>query len=247
MKKFLFDLHTHTVSSGHAFSTLKENIEEAARKGLMAIGSSDHSCGMEGAPTSKFFGNYRVVTPTVMGVRVFMGVEANVVDYDGSLDMEEKLLKKMDYVIASLHTSNIQSGSREENTAALIGAMRNPFVKIIGHPDDDRYPLDYPRLVRAAAEYHVALEVNSASPAGKTGRLNAAANIPVFLALCRQYGVPVIAGSDAHIWYDVGNLTEARRILEDVHFPEELILNVDMARLSQVLNNSPRLTSDAGD
>lgn len=40
--KLLFDLHTHTVASGHAFSTLKENIEEAAAKGLKAMGTSDH-------------------------------------------------------------------------------------------------------------------------------------------------------------------------------------------------------------
>lgn len=47
-------------------------------------------------------------------------------DYSGRLDMEEKLLQEMDYVIASLHSACIRPGTQEENTDALIGAMDNP-------------------------------------------------------------------------------------------------------------------------
>ena len=124
--ELLFDLHTHTVSSGHAFSTLKENIEEARKKGLLALGTSDHTSAMEGAPTPKFFSNYRAIGREILGVRIFRGVEANVMDYSGRLDMEEKLLQEMDYVIASLHSACIRPGTQEENTDALIGAMDNP-------------------------------------------------------------------------------------------------------------------------
>ncbi len=158
-------------------------------------------------------------------------------DFTGRLDMEEKLLQQMDYVIASLHSACIRPGTREENTDALIGAMDNPWVKIIGHPDDDRYPLDLPRLVRAAKEKDVVLEVNSASASGKTGRLHAERNIPRLLELCRQYQVRVIAGSDAHIWYDVGNLSLARNFLETAQFPEELIANTSLDHLEWVVKN----------
>lgn len=235
--ELLFDLHTHTVSSGHAFSTLKENIEEARKKGLLALGTSDHASAMEGAPTPKFFSNYRAIGREILGIRIFRGVEANVMDFTGRLDMEEKLLQQMDYVIASLHSACIRPGTREENTDALIGAMDNPWVKIIGHPDDDRYPLDLPRLVRAAKEKDVVLEVNSASASGKTGRLHAERNIPRLLELCRQYQVRVIAGSDTHIWYDVGNLSLARNFLETAQFPEELIANTSLDHLEWVVKN----------
>lgn len=79
-------------------------------------------------------------------------MEANIIDLEGKLDAEEAVLKKMDYVIASLHVPCVKAGTREENTNALIGAMKNPYVKIIGHPDDDRFPLDYEKLVKAAAK-----------------------------------------------------------------------------------------------
>lgn len=238
--ELLFDLHTHTAASGHAFSTLKENIEEAAKKGLRAIGTSDHSSFMPGAADPIFFGNYKAIRDEIMGVRIFTGVEANIIDLEGNLDMEEALLKKMDYVIASLHVPCVKAGTRQENTSALIGAMKNPYVKIIGHPDDDRYPLDYEALVSAAAGEEVALEINNSSLSERSGRLNAEQNIPVMLSYCKKYRVPVIVGSDAHIFYDVGNLEQAKALLAACDFPEELVLNTKMEYLARVMNGGCR-------
>ena len=150
--KLLFDLHTHTVASGHAFSTLKENIEEAAAKGLKAMGTSDHYSAMPGSAQPIYFTNFKAIKEKILGVRIFTGMEANIIDLEGKLDAEEAVLKKMDYVIASLHVPCVKAGTREENTNALIGAMKNPYVKIIGHPDDDRFTLDYEKLVKAAAK-----------------------------------------------------------------------------------------------
>ena len=96
----------------------------------------------------------------------------------------------------------------------MIGAMKNPYVKIIGHPDDDRFPLDYEKLVKAAAKEKVALEVNNSSFSPRTGRLNADKNLPVMLSFCKKYKVPVIVDSDAHIFYDIGNLDRAKEMLE---------------------------------
>jgi putative hydrolase len=163
-------------------------------------------------------------------------MEANIIDLEGKLDAEEAVLKKMDYVIASLHVPCVKAGTREENTNALIGAMKNPYVKIIGHPDDDRFPLDYEKLVEAAAKEKVALEVNNSSFSPRTGRLNADKNLPVMLSFCKKYKVPVIVDSDAHIFYDIGNLDRAKEMLEACEFPKKLILNTKLKGLSYVLN-----------
>ena len=56
--KICFDMHTHTVASGHAFSTFKENVEEAAAKGLCAMGMSDHAPAMPGSAQEIYFGNF---------------------------------------------------------------------------------------------------------------------------------------------------------------------------------------------
>lgn len=235
--KALFDLHTHTLASGHAFSTLKENIEEAKRKELWAIGTSDHAERMPGANPYVFI-NYKVVRKSVEGVRVFCGMEANICDFEGTIDVEESLLQKMDYVMASLHTPCIISGTAEQNTAAVIGAMKNPYVKIIAHPDDSRYPLDYDTLVPAAKKLGVALELNNSSLIPDSTRINGRENAKELLKTCKKFGTAIILGSDAHIWYDVGRFEEAYALIEEVGFPEELVLNLSPEGIKAVLNDS---------
>ena len=103
----------------------------------------------------------------------------------------------------------------------MIGAMKNPYVKIIGHPDDDRFPLDYEKLVKAAAKEKVALEVNNSSFSPRTGRLNADKNLPVMLSFCKKYKVPVIVDSDAHIFYDIGNLDQGKGNVRGLRISEK--------------------------
>lgn len=127
----LFDLHTHTVASGHAYGTLQENLREAAARELYALGTSDHSPGMPGGTDPAFFDNYKILPRELFGVRLLRGMEANITDYDGTVD-GGLIMANLDYVIASLHSHCIKPGSVEDNTRAVIGAMKNPHVKIIG-------------------------------------------------------------------------------------------------------------------
>ena len=242
--KPLFDLHTHTTASGHAFSSLKENIQEAAQKGLAVLGTSDHAPAMPGTTHPIFFTNYKAIPDELMGVHILCGIEANIVDGQGQIDVEESMCGKLDYIIASLHTPCIRSGSREENTRAITGAMKNPYVKIIGHPDDDRYPLDYELLTDAAREYGVALELNNSSFRPTSGRQNASVNARILLEKCREKQVPVILGSDAHIYCDIGRFDEACAMLAQCGFPEELVLNSRLEGLKQVLNRIPEWLMD---
>lgn len=237
--KPLFDLHTHTIASGHAYSTLKENIEAARERGLVALGLSDHAPAMPGTADPFYFGNFKVIREDIEGVRILKGIEANVLDCEGAIDVDEDLARKLDYVIASLHLPCIEPGTAEENTRALVGAMRNPFVKIIGHPDDDRFPLDLEELVAAAGRERVALEVNNSSLRPGAHRQNARENLLKLLGLCRLHDVSVIMGSDAHIYYDVGELRCSEALLREVDFPAELVLNYRMEGLEYVLNERP--------
>lgn len=231
------DLHTHTVASGHAFSTLKENIEYAVKAGLKILGTSDHASMMPNSAQSIYFENYKVIPKEVSGIRILKGIEANIYDYNGSIDVENPILKNVDYIIASLHSPCIKSGSIEENTDALIGAMKNPYVKIIGHPDDDRYPLDYDRLVTAAVTYKVALELNNSSLLPGSTRINGRQNARLLLEKCMLYGANIILGSDSHICYTVGKFDQSIELLKDLQFPEKYIINIEEERLAYVLNH----------
>ncbi len=223
--KNLSDLHTHTVSSGHAYSTLQENVHEASLKGLKYYGMSDHSPKLPGGTHEYHFSNMRVIPQYIEGVRVLKGVELNVMDCEGNVDLTEYDLKVMDYCIASLHIPCFSPKTKEENTMALINVMKNSFVKIIGHPDDGRYPLDYKRLVEAAKQNHVALEINNSSMNPNGYRQNTKENYIEMLKYCKEMNVCVICNSDAHISFSVGNLDNCFNLLKEIDFPETLVIN----------------------
>lgn len=238
MKPF-FDLHTHTIASGHAFSTLKENAEAAAAAGLEIMGTSDHAPAMPGTTHPIFFTNYKAIPEEMLGIKILCGIEANILNFDGEVDFEDVSLSKLDYVIASLHVPCIRAGSRAENTTALINAMKNPFIKIIGHPDDDRFPLDYDRLTDAAKELGTVLELNNSSFRTTSGRQNASVNARILLEQCRKKQIPVIMGSDAHICCDIGGFGQCVQMLDACGFPRELVLNFQRDGLRRVLNRIP--------
>ena len=150
--------------------------------------------------------------------------------------MPEGYLRKMDLVIASLHTPCLNPGSREENTAALLGVMDNPYVDILGHPDDCRYPLDYRAVAEKAAETGMILEVNNSSMVPGSPRKGAEENYREMLELCRRYRVYISVGSDAHIEFDAGRHDCAYRLLEEIQFPEELVLNTSWEKMRKHLN-----------
>lgn len=221
----VLDSHTHTIASGHAYSTLHEMAREAADRGLSLLGITEHSMTMPGTCHEYHFHNMRMLTREMYGIQVMHGAEVNIMGYDGSLDMKDALLAQMDVVIASLHIPCIKPGTKEENTAALLHAMENPYVNIIGHPDDSRYPVDYEKLVRKAKERKVLLELNNTSLHPKSSRKDARPNDEILLRLCMEYEAPIILGSDAHTQEDIGNFQYALLLLEEIGFPKELVVN----------------------
>ena len=233
--KDILDVHIHTTASGHAYSTFGEVIAAAKAKGLELVGIADHGPCVPGASHTFYFANFKVIPRDAYGIKIAMGAELNIIDYSGSTDLPAQLLKKLDYAIASLHKECITPGSVAENTAALIGVMRNPHVMIIGHPDNPKFPVDFDAVARAAKDNHVLLEVNSSSYYSKH-RAGSEKVAKIMLAACKKYGAAVIMGSDAHIKYDVGNHEFAQKILAENDFPEELVVNTSVEKFFEYVN-----------
>ena len=141
MGKYKLDMHIHSVSSGHAYSTITENARYAAQIGMEAIGITDHAPMMPGSCGHIHFLNLKVLPEYIEGVRVYKGIELNITDSAGRVDksISKGILRRLDYAIASLHIPCMEPLSAEENTAALCNAMENEFIKIIGHPGDHSY------------------------------------------------------------------------------------------------------------
>ena len=82
--KTLLDVHTHTIASGHAFSTLQEMAAMAAEKGLQLLGITEHAPGIPGTCATIYFRNLHVVPRQMYGVELLLGAELNITDYKGS-------------------------------------------------------------------------------------------------------------------------------------------------------------------
>lgn len=232
----VLDLHTHTIASGHAYCTIREMAKAAADKGMEVLGITEHAPEMPGTCHSFYFHNLKVVPRQMYGIELLLGAEVNIMDEEGHVDLKEKEISKMDVVIASLHLPCIAPGTKRQNTNAYLNVMKNPYVNIIGHPDDGRYEIDYRALVEGAKEYGKVIEINNHSLAPDCFRQNAKENDTIILELCKEYQVPVIMGSDAHFDTYIGEFPFAKALLKETDFPEELVLNRSSVSISGYIN-----------
>ena len=158
------DLHLHTLASGHAYSTVKEMVLAAKEKGLKMIALTDHGPRMPGGPHLYHFTNLAALPRVMEGIEVLRGVEANILDANGTLDLPDSVLQDLDIVLAGLHRgTGFDGASSEEYTKAAIEALKHPRVHLIVHPGNPEFPIDLERLVLAAAGLGKALEINNSS------------------------------------------------------------------------------------
>ena len=239
--KYLSDLHTHSIVSGHAYSTLLENINYCAEKGIKILGTSEHAPSMPGAPHYWYFGNMKVVPRVINGVTILRGCEANILDIDGSLDMTDESSRNLDYMIASFHEPVFKPKSKEENTAAILNVMdKYDKVEILGHLGNPNYELDYEAIVKKAKEKNIMIEINNSSLLGSS-RVGSDVNCKKVALLCREIGTKVILTSDAHINTCIGVFNKGIELLEEIQMPKELVMN-DPEKLIAHLKSKGRLS-----
>lgn len=173
------------------------------------------------------------------GVKLMLGAEINILDYKGTLDLKPEHIKHLDLRIAGIHFQCYKPGSIDENTTAIINAIKNPDIDIISHPDDGHCPLDYEAVVKAAKEYHTLLELNN-NALRSSSRLNVAQNQETLMKLSMKYDVPMICGSDAHYMNDIANYTCIEPIIKKVNFPDKLIINYDSKKFEEYINENAK-------
>jgi putative hydrolase len=219
------DVHTHTIASGHAYSTIREMMKAASKKGLKLLGITEHARGIPGTCSDIYFENLKVVPRKMYGVELMLGAEINILDYDGSLSLEDRIIDKLDIRIAGIHDHCYIPGTIEQNTNAVLQIIKKHKIDIISHPDDGSCPLDYDTIVRASKKYNILLELNNNSINPINCRKNARENNINMLKLCKKYNVQIILSSDAHIDTDISRFDFSYEILNEADFPEKLVIN----------------------
>ena len=192
------DLHCHTTASDGR-QTAEEMAIAARERGLEYLAITDHSA-------SHGFGNHvtadelerrsseiRALNERLEGIELLIGTESNILT-DGSPDYADELLARLDWVIASVHTSFGMSA--KEMTDRMVAAIEHPHVDAIGHPTGRKietrapYTLDVDRVIEAAARTGTMIEINSAPDRRDLNEIHARA--------AAAAGVPILIDSDAH-------------------------------------------------
>lgn len=227
MKKNLIDLHTHSVLSRHAYSSLTENIEYASSIGLKVYGISEHQPDSANVGAHKFaFKNcFRICPKKYNDTNILVGIELNILD--GGFDLAGVDVSSLSYCIASIHgyVYSPKTHSFDDNTKNYIMACETPFVTFIGHLDYPIFPCDYEKVIKAAKKNNKLIELNNSSLNPNGSRVGAKEIDYTILDLCKKYNVPIILGSDAHIKYQIGNVDYCYQLLDEIKFPDELIAN----------------------
>ena len=232
--KLIADLHVHTVASGHAYSTVEEYAAAAKKKKLKVIAITDHGPAMPGGADPYHFSNQRMIPDFLNGVRILRGGEINIVDSKGHLDLSNEYLKTMDFVSIAMHPKCGYEGSGEtENTKTLLKAMDNKYVKVLAHPGNPMYPIDYRKVIPIAKERGILIELNNSSlTISRKGSFDRCFEIAKFV---KKVGWKVTLGSDAHISTMVGDLDTVLKMAVDAGLEKEDIINTSMDLIDKYL------------
>ena len=200
------DLHMHTTATdGRADAETMARAAQAA--GLQYIAITDHSQslamanGLDETRALEHAQAVRALNERLDGMTVLAGIECDIRP-DGSMDLADDCLAALDFVIASIHSAFTMD--EEQMTARLLAAIANPHVDVIAHPTGrlilrrEGYRIDMERVMAAAADAGVALEINS-----QADRLDLD---DTHARLARERGVRLIVDSDAHSPAALGNL-----------------------------------------
>src|SRR6202167_161140 len=199
-----------------ARKTEEEMAEAARERGYEYMAITDHSKnlafanGLTDERALAHIERIRAAEKEIGGIRIFAGIEVDILD-DGSLDLSDSVLEQMDIVIASVHS--LFNQDRMQMTERLLKAVANPNTSLIGHPTGrqllrrEAYQFDFDAVLKAAAKYRVAMELNSYPE-----RLDLN---DVHLRMAKQQGVKIVINTDSHHTSHMEKLrygvTQARR------------------------------------
>jgi len=231
--KIVADTHTHSLACDHAYSTISENAAAAAKKGLSFLCLTEHGPAMTGAPTLMHFACLGGVIPRVLdGVTIIKGAEVNIMNTKGELDIPDADLDNLEWVIASMHVPVFPPANKKDCTETWLAIAANPLVDVIGHCGDGRYAFDEEVVLREFKNNGKIVEINSHSQNARPGSYE---NCRRIARRCAELEIPVVVSSDSHFHNRIGDFANSLALIEEIGFPEKLILNADYDRFMAVV------------
>jgi len=236
------DLHTHTIFS-HGTGTIEDNVIAARKKGIAKIGITDHgpghvAYGVRRWNFPKMRDEVERLSALYTDMEILLGIEANIVNRSGKLDIRPDEFSKFDFVIAGYHyaafggnpvANAIAAGKNlaqnksgvatkrqiKINTRNIVRALEKNNVKILTHPGD-KAPVDLLEIAIACARTDTLVEINTNHMSLSTEDLKTMALAPA----------KFIISSDAHSPNRIGDFVSAVNLACDADFDLSRIVNL---------------------
>lgn len=245
------DLHTHTIASGHAFSTVLENMANAKSAGMDYIAVTDHYYH-DGTKIDRLNEVHRMISADrcsdrYMGITVINGGEFNIYHYSGMFSNKE-LLKRVKWRLLGLHDWFLERQIPEYNMKEIKALFIESILTMndwgipptaIAHIErglsgisdysNDTLISTMETILRFTKAYNLYMEVNESSAKNK----NLQDIMRIWIKMAKENGNKICLGSDAHFALHVGHFDNAIALLNEVDYPKELILNCDRTALNQ--------------
>ena len=192
------DLHIHSKWSDGT-SSIEEIARAAQKRGYQYAAICDHSKslkiahGLDESRLMKQIEEIDRINEKLKGFQILKGTEVDILS-DGKLDLSEKILEKLDFVIGAIHSGFKQD--KDKMTKRIIRALESPFVHIVAHPSGrllgarDPYEVEMDEVMEAARQYRKALEINAYFE-----RLDLD---DIHCRKAKEMGIQVAMGTDAH-------------------------------------------------
>jgi len=216
-----------------------ENVLAAKKKGLELIAITNHGpMTVEGnihAPIEHFRELAHYVPKVIEGVAVLCGAEVSILDKKGKLDLPDKILERLDIVIASCHQDKLLfvPKNEKEHLETYTAIMNKPHIDILGHMCKRNTSWHIDQIIKLAIEKKKLIEINNATFTGDNAQRRD--NSKLLIQKCLEHRAPIVVNSDAHFCTQVGEFTDIIAYLESINFPEELIVNRNKEMLLEFL------------
>ncbi len=207
---------------------MAENIEAAAARNIKLLAITDHGPDIPDAPHYWYFMNMRVIPRILNGVGILRGVEANIVNYKGKIDVEDHVFEKMDIVLASLHEPVISPATKDKHTDGVVKAIASGKADVFAHGGNPAFPIDFNEVAKAAAYYKVLIEINNSS--FTTPRPDSEKNCRNLAAAVARHGGYLTFDSDAHIACRVAAFDECIALVINAGVPNKNIISQDASK-----------------
>ncbi len=242
MSGIIWDFHTHTTYS-HGKGSIEDNVKVAVKKGLKKIAISDHgpghlTYGIKRAKIKEMRRDIEAIKDKYPEIEILLGVEANVINRSGALDITDEEKGLFDIVMAGyhygafgeepgrqlrLHAENFvlnhfgttTAKLKKENTELMVKAVYENELMAITHPGD-KYDVYIEEIAKACAEKNVWMEINNSHPFLTVETI----------AIAAGYDVSFVIGSDAHVPHKVGNCENAVARLEESGVDPARVVNL---------------------